>query len=70
MIPDMYNNPFIACTARDMEYSDILTYWCQPYDYFEGLDEYLKLLVDAKVDGIIVADVGIIYYIRKNLMEI
>lgn len=33
---------------------------------FEGLDEYLKLLVDAKVDGIIVADVGIIYYIRKN----
>ena len=40
MIPDMYNNPFIACTARDMEYSDILTYWCQPYDYFEGLDEY------------------------------
>ncbi len=33
---------------------------------FEGLDEYLKLLVDAKVDAVIVSDVGLIYYIRKN----
>lgn len=40
MIPNMYSNPFVECTARDMEYADIITYWCQPYDYFEGLDEY------------------------------
>lgn len=40
MIPDMYSNPFVECTARDMEYRDILKYWCQPYDYFESLDEY------------------------------
>ena len=33
---------------------------------FVGLDEYLKLLIDAKVDGLIVSDVGLIYYVRKN----
>lgn len=33
---------------------------------FVGLDDYLKLLIDAKVDGLIVSDVGLIYYIRKN----
>lgn len=33
---------------------------------FVGLDDYLKVLVDAKVDGLIVSDVGLIYYIRKN----
>ena len=27
---------------------------------FDGLDDYLKLLSDAKVDGIIVSDVGLI----------
>lgn len=33
---------------------------------FDNLDEYLNLLVKAKVDGLIVSDVGLIYYIRKN----
>jgi putative protease len=33
---------------------------------FVGLDEYLKVLQDAKVDGVIVADIGLIYYIRQN----
>lgn len=33
---------------------------------FVGLDDYLKLLIDAKVDGLIVSDVGLIHYIRKN----
>ena len=33
---------------------------------FEGLDEYAQTLVDAKVDGVIVSDVGIIYYLRQN----
>ena len=33
---------------------------------FEGLDEYVQVLVDATVDGVIVSDVGIIYYLRKN----
>ena len=33
---------------------------------FENLDDYLSLLIKAKVDGVIVSDVGIIYYIRKN----
>ncbi len=33
---------------------------------FEGVDEYLNLLVAANVDGVIVSDVGLIYYIRKN----
>lgn len=33
---------------------------------YDGIDEYLQLLVDAKVDGVIVSDIGLIYYIRKN----
>lgn len=33
---------------------------------FENIDTYLQVLVDAKVDGVIVSDVGLIYYIRKN----
>ena len=33
---------------------------------FEDIDEYLQVLVEAKVDGVIVSDVGLIYYIRKN----
>lgn len=33
---------------------------------FEGLDDYLQLLVDAKVDGVIVSDLGMIAYIREK----
>lgn len=33
---------------------------------YEGIDDYLQLLVKAKVDGIIVSDVGLIYYIRQH----
>ena len=33
---------------------------------FEGIDEYLKVLEDAKVDGVIVSDLGLICYIRKK----
>lgn len=33
---------------------------------FKNIDKYLNLLVEAKVDGVIVSDVGLIYYIRKN----
>lgn len=35
-------------------------------DDFKNVDEYLKLLVDAKVDGVIVSDLGLISYIREN----
>lgn len=33
---------------------------------FNGIDEYAQFLLDAKVDGVIVSDVGVIYYLRKN----
>ena len=33
---------------------------------FENIDNYLNLLVKANVDGVIVSDVGLIYYLRKN----
>ena len=33
---------------------------------FENLDPYLAHLEKCKVDGLIVSDVGLIYYIRKN----
>lgn len=33
---------------------------------FEEIDEYLSLLIEAKVDGVIVSDLGLISYIRQN----
>ena len=33
---------------------------------FEGLDEYLELLVKAKVDALIVSDLGLVAYIHKK----
>ena len=33
---------------------------------YDGLDEYLQVLAEAKVDGVIVSDIGLIAYIRKN----
>lgn len=33
---------------------------------FKHIDKFLELLVRAKVDGVIVSDTGMIYYIRKN----
>ncbi len=37
---------------------------------FEGIDDYLNLLLKADVDGVIVSDVGLIYYIRKNFPKL
>jgi len=33
---------------------------------FDGIDQYLQVLVDASVDGVIVSDIGLVSYIRKN----
>ena len=35
-------------------------------DFNDRLDEYIKVLTQAKVDGVIISDVGLIYYVRKN----
>lgn len=37
---------------------------------FETIDEYLNLLIKVKADGIIVSDLGLINYIRKNFPSI
>ena len=37
---------------------------------FEHIDKFLRLLVEAKVDGVIVSDVGMIYYLRKNFPQL
>ena len=37
---------------------------------FEGLNEYLEVLKKAKVDGVIVSDVGMIKFIHDNVPEI
>ncbi len=37
---------------------------------FQQIDKFLQLLVDAKVDGVIVSDVGMIYYLRKNFPQL
>lgn len=37
---------------------------------FQQIDKFLQLLLDAKVDGVIVSDVGMIYYLRKNFPQL
>ena len=37
---------------------------------FENLDEYLKVLVNAKIDAVIVSDLGLISYIREHAPEL
>lgn len=34
---------------------------------FSGLKEYLEFLVEAKVDAVIVADIGVLSFVRKNV---
>ena len=29
------NNPFVSCTARDMSYSDVMRFWCSPYECYK-----------------------------------
>ena len=33
------DNPFTECTARDMGYHEVSNYWCQPYEFYDGLNE-------------------------------
>ena len=37
---------------------------------FEGLDDYLKHLVKAKVDGVIVSDLGVVSFVRKHAKDL
>ena len=29
------NNPFVSCTARDMTHSDVMRFWCSPYECYK-----------------------------------
>lgn len=53
MMYSMSDNPFVECTARDMEYQDVVNYWCQPYDYYVGLDEnaLLRSVTPVFIEG-------------------
>ena len=37
---------------------------------FVGLDEYVSFLIKAKVDAVIVSDVGVIYYLRQHFPQL
>ena len=37
---------------------------------FDNLDEYLRVLVDAKIDAVIVSDLGLISYIKSHAPEL
>jgi len=39
-------------------------------DEFEGLGDFASFLIKSKVDGVIVSDVGVIYYLRQNFPEL
>ena len=38
MEENIINNPFIDCTARDMEFAEVKEYWCSPFTLYK-LDE-------------------------------
>ena len=29
------NNPFVSCTARDMSYTDVMRFWCSPFECYK-----------------------------------
>lgn len=35
MVKSSFNNPFISCTARDMSYSDVMRFWCSPFECYK-----------------------------------
>ena len=35
MVKNSFNNPFISCTARDMSYSDVMRFWCSPFECYK-----------------------------------
>lgn len=41
----MFDNPFTECTARDMDYSKVVEYWCDPFNAYRNLSE--KMLNDS-----------------------
>ena len=32
---NLFNNPFVSCTARDMSYLDVVNFWCSPYECYK-----------------------------------
>lgn len=37
----MSRNPFVSCTAKDMNYEEVSKYWCSPFSRSKSLDEEL-----------------------------
>ena len=35
IVRNSFNNPFVSCTARDMSYSDVVHFWCSPFDCYQ-----------------------------------
>lgn len=35
MNPNIIDNPFTQCTARDMQYDEVLAYWCDPFKSYK-----------------------------------
>lgn len=34
MTENIFNNPFVGCTARDMQYEEVKQYWCSPFELY------------------------------------
>ena len=34
MTESFINNPFVGCTARDMQYEEVRQYWCSPFELY------------------------------------
>ena len=46
------NNPFSACTARDMSYEDVCTFWCDPFDLYSlNLKELTTSVTPIVIEG-------------------
>ena len=41
-----FNNPFVECTARDMDYNEVFKYWCSPFNLYNKVNE--KMLFSSQ----------------------
>lgn len=75
MNQNIFENPFTQCTARDMSYEEVISYWCDPFNLYKI--EEIELL-NSKTPIFIEGERGsgktmilkyISYYCQKELIE-
>ncbi len=49
---NIIDNPFLACTARDMDYKEVIKYWCDPFELYKiNLSEFISSDTPIVLEG-------------------